>query len=92
MKIVVNTNDRVIAWNESITIVNAQGEEGLIKVGDDNSGFYYIGTSDRDLYHIYTVDNLPVDIGEFLDSSSREGLKLGTKDYTYVDGTFTRVN
>jgi len=53
--IVVNNEDLVIGYGESIEIVDAQGEENLIKV-TIGGGFYYIGTDDRDTYQILNID------------------------------------
>jgi hypothetical protein len=53
--IVVNNEDVVIGYGESIEIVDAQGEENLIKV-TINGGFYYIGTDDREFYQIIDID------------------------------------
>jgi hypothetical protein len=53
--IVITKDGYVIGEGQEITIVNAQGEENLIKVNvnpDEEYGFWYIGTEDRDTYQI----------------------------------------
>jgi hypothetical protein len=58
--IVVNKESLVLGEAPEITRVDAQGEENLIKVNihpDQEYGFYYIGTDDRDEYLIIDVDS-----------------------------------
>jgi hypothetical protein len=53
--IVITKDGYVIGEGQEITIVNTQGEENLIKVNvnpDEEYGFWYIGTEDRDTYQI----------------------------------------
>jgi len=56
--IVVDLNDMVVGQGILIERVNAQGEQNLIKVLD-NDMFYYIGTDDRDEYIIYPDLDVP---------------------------------
>jgi hypothetical protein len=58
--IVVNLDGIVVGKAPQITRVNAQGEENLIKVNvnpNEEYGFYYIGTTDRDTYEILDLDS-----------------------------------
>jgi len=60
--IVVDTTDLVVGSGPLIERVDAQGEKDLIKVWidlDNPNGFFYIGTTDRDLYVIYTDTSVP---------------------------------
>ena len=79
--IVVNNDGIVVGYGHSIERVNAQGEENLIKVivnPNEQYGFYYIGTVDRDDYVIYD-ENIPDETksweyidGEFIDITPEE--------------------
>jgi hypothetical protein len=79
--IVVNNDGIVVGYGDSIERVNAQGEENLIKVivnPNEQYGFYYIGTVDRDDYVIYD-ENIPDETksweyidGEFIDITPEE--------------------
>lgn len=60
--IVVDTTDLVVGSGELIERVDAQGETNLIKVVIDTEApthYFYIGTSDRDLYTIYEDTSVP---------------------------------
>jgi hypothetical protein len=57
--IVVNLEGLILGEAPEITRVNAQGEENLIKVNvypEEEYGFYYIGTDDRDSYQILDLN------------------------------------
>lgn len=91
MKIVIDVNNKVFAWGDEITRVDAQGETNLIKVEKDG-GFFYIGTQDRDLYQIIDVPTVPQNIGEFKDTTSRETMReFGTYEYNYINGQFVEI-
>lgn len=60
--IVVDLENNVLGSAPEITRVNVSGEEGLIKVNmnpEQEFGFFYIGTQDRDLYTIYEDTDVP---------------------------------
>lgn len=57
--IVINLEGVVIGEAPEITRVNAQGEQNLIKVNvypDQEYGYFYIGTDDRDEYEILDLN------------------------------------
>lgn len=60
--IVVDTTDVVQGSGPLIARVDVGNEKDLIKVVVDETnpfGFFYIGTTDRDLYVIYTDTSVP---------------------------------
>jgi hypothetical protein len=57
--IVVNLEGIIMGEAPEIIRVNTQGEENLIKVNvnpNEEFGYYYIGTDDRDDYSIIDID------------------------------------
>jgi hypothetical protein len=63
MKIVTNQQNLIIGSGIEIIRESYQGETNLIKVilNNDEYGFYYIGTEDRDLYKIIEISSIPDD-------------------------------
>ena len=60
--IVVDLEHNVVGSAPEITRVDVDGEIGLIKVNmypEQEFGFFYIGTQDRDLYTIYEDTTQP---------------------------------
>lgn len=60
--IVVDTEANVVGSAPEILRVDVQGEKGLIKVNmfpEQEFGYFYIGTLDRDLYIIYEGTTQP---------------------------------
>ena len=64
--IVINPAGDILGHGDKAERVDAQGEVGLIKV-DVGTGFYYIGTSDRDTYTFVDGVTLPANFDPSLD-------------------------
>lgn len=80
--IVVDTNDFVVGSAPEITRVDIQNELNLIKVNmfpEQEFGYFFIGTVDRDLYIIYE------------DTTQPEPDKM-YKFYVLEDGTYEYVD
>lgn len=80
--IVVDTNDFVLGSAPEITRVDVGDERNLIKVNvkpEEEFGYFYIGTVDRDLYIIYTDTTQPDPDHQY-------------KFYVLPDGTYEYVD
>lgn len=74
MVVITDATNKVIAWGNSASIVDANKESGLIKV-DVDSGFYYLGNSNRGEFVFHTVESVPDSLSTIFKYTSEGGFK-----------------